>query len=178
MFESFFRCSAPAPVAATSSLTLTGLRATRPPEAGVYNEGLLTIWDSDSSRTLLNGWAEVLGRKCTALMTTGFGDVLVWDHQQGGVAFLEVQRNHLEFIGSDADWLLNEFLMLPGILEKVLRQPLFEAVQRRNRALRFREAFILEPWRMLGGQEDVENFTIGDCAVYLSLVSQSLWRVR
>ncbi len=106
-------------------------------------------------------------------MTTGFGDVFLWEPDQG-VSFLEVQRGEVEPIDPDVRWFLNDFLHKPTIIEQVLRKPRFDELVNRLGALPYHSAFILKPWPMLGGEDKIENYSSGDCRVYFDLVGQSL----
>jgi len=158
-----------------SSVPALGTVASLPdiPEVGTYNYGLVAVVDADASTTLLDSWKSLVGDSAIALITSGLGDVFFWKKDESAVYFLNVQRGTTELIDHDLHWFLNEFLTKEGVIEEVLRKTLFDSLVKHHRALRFHETFILEPWQMLGGEEKVENFTIGECSVYLDLVGQS-----
>jgi hypothetical protein len=103
---------------------------------------------------------------------TGFGDVFYWSSD--GVKFLEVQRGTTEFIDSDVGWFFSEFLINPEVLEKVLRRLHFKLVVSVHGPLTFSEVFILQPWLMLGGTEEVASYKKGKVEAYLELVGQTL----
>jgi hypothetical protein len=144
-----------------------------PPPAGAYSHGLLAVVDEEWSKASLQAWQWALKPTHRALMTTGFGDVFLWEPGQG-VNFLEVQRGEVEPIGADVRWFLDDFLSKATIMEQVLRKPRFDELVSRLGPLRYHSAFILKPWPMLGGEDKIENYGSGDCRVYLDLVGQSL----
>lgn len=138
-------------------------------QAGMYNDGLIAVVDADASEKILGAW-NWLTSDSVALLTTGLGDVFFWKKDESAVYFLNVQHGTTEFVDRDLKWFLDEFLEKDGVVEEVLRKSLFDSLVKHHRALRYHEAFILEPWQMLGGEEKVEDFAIGQCAVYLELV--------
>jgi Domain of unknown function (DUF1851) len=71
-------------------------------------------------------------------------------------------------------WVLNEFLEDPGLKAGLLQTARVERLQRRTRALRYHEAFILEPWLMFGGEDSDDRYVIGSCPTYVDLVGQTV----
>jgi hypothetical protein len=138
---------------------------------GAYNDGLLMVVDAALSKTLLTTWSWLVGRDCLPLVTTGFGDVFFWDPTTG-VNYLEAQRAHVEFVDAEPKWFVENFLLIPQIVSKVLKKKSFDQLTRLRRPLKYHEVFILEPWQILGGEEKLENYAIGKCDVYLDLVGQ------
>ena len=170
-FEELYLLTDPGPAGLPSAfLDIPGIEA--PPAAGAYDNGLLAVVDTQWSTTGLHAWRWLLKPTHRALMTTGFGDVFLWEPREG-VSFLEVQRAELELVDPDVNWFLNEFLCKSSIIEEVLRKPRFEELVTRHGPLRYHGVFILKPWLMLGGQDKIENYGPGDCRVYLDLVGQS-----
>jgi hypothetical protein len=143
------------------------------PPTGAYSQGLLAVVDARWSQKGLQAWLWALKPTHRAVMTTGFGDVFLWEPDQG-IGFLEVQRGEVEPIDADVRWFLDGFLKKPTVIEQVLRKPRFDELVGRFGPLPYHEAFILRPWPMLGGEDKVENYTTGDCRVYLDLVGQAL----
>ncbi len=138
-------------------------------QVGSYYDGLLCILSNEQGSRLLRQWTW-LGIDATALAHTAFGDVLFWQPNHG-VYFLETQRNHVEFIDTELSWVITDFLKQPQILEQVLRQSYLNRLVAVHRRLNFGEVFILQPWAMLGGVDQQQNYMIGDCGMYLDLVA-------
>lgn len=168
MFKDHYRLTDPAEHSSNAGL---GEVATLPetPRSGTYNGGLVTVVDADMSAKLLAPWNWLIG-DTHALLTTGLGDVFFWKTNESAIYFLNVQHRTTEFVDRDLTWFLDQFLEKDGVVEHVLRKPLFDSLVRHHRTLQYHEVFILEPWQMLGGEERVEDFVIGQCAVYLELV--------
>jgi hypothetical protein len=143
---------------------------------GSYNGGLLSIVDFELGNRIMGRWMPIVGKKATAIAVTGFGDVFYC--ASNGVNFLEVQRGTTEFIDSEAAWFLSEFLVNPDVLEKVLRRSQFDPVVAAHGPLAYSEVYILEPWLMLGGREEVANYKKGKVETYLDLVAQTLTNRR
>jgi hypothetical protein len=141
------------------------------PVVGAYNQGLFTVVDESVGETLLARWSWLVGDQCLALMTTGFGDVFFWRSKEG-VYYLDAQRAEIEFVGAETGWLTGGLLADPLIVDQVLRLTYFEELVRTHRPLHYGEIFILEPWLMLGGRDEPQNYGIGQCSVYLELVGQ------
>lgn len=133
--------------------------------------------DGEWSNRILQAWLWILKPTHRALVTTGFGDVFLWEPDEG-VGFLDVQRGTVEPIDSDVRWFLDDFLNKPKIIEQVLRKPRFDDLVSRFGSLPYHSTFILKPWLMLGGEDKIENYSSGDCRVYLDLVGQSLGALK
>lgn len=142
------------------------------PAVGTYNNGLFTILDESASHRFLTNWSWLVGQKALALITTGFGDVFFWIPKDG-VHFLGVQRAEVESVDSEIGWFLEEFMVNSQVVESVFRKHCLDELVHIRRPLRYGEAFILEPWLMLGGQDKIDNYGIGECSVYLELVCQT-----
>ena len=106
-------------------------------------------------------------------MTTGFGDVFYWDKTRKAACFLNAQHATTEFVDRDVEWVLDEFFKIPDICEAVFRASLFDTLVKEQRSLIYHECFILTPWQVLGGDESVDDFEIGECSVYLELIGQA-----
>ena len=140
---------------------------------GVYNNGLLMVLDIQNSKEIMADWDWLFKERCIALITTGIGNVFLLKESTGEIFHMDVQSGKPEFIDLEVDWFINEFLVKPQIIESVIWRERIEKLISYNRPLKYHEAFILEPWIILGGQEKIENYKIGACDVYLSLVGQT-----
>lgn len=149
-----------------------GSQLSEVPTVGAYEDGLLAVLDRETGKDLLRSWDWLLGRGCTALITTGLGDVFFWS--DGAIRWLDVQRAHVESVDREMSWFLDQFLSDPGVVAKVLRKSLLEDLVQLHRPLRYHEAFILKPWRLLGGLDHPDNYEIGHCGVYVDLVGQTI----
>jgi hypothetical protein len=69
-------------------------------------------------------------------------------------------------------------LVDPQVVANLLRTDYFAELVRFKRPLNYHEVFILEPWPMLGGQDEPENYDIGMCDVYVDLVGQAHRRAK
>ncbi|MGD0094483.1 MAG: T6SS immunity protein Tdi1 domain-containing protein [Planctomycetota bacterium] len=145
----------------------------RIPSVGVYSSGLLSVVDSAVAESLLRDWAWLINQRCRALMTTAFGDVFFWD-PAAGVQFLDVQAVQVIFACKTIGGFLDNFLQTMTVRKSFLRRRQFEDLARLKGPLKYHNAFILVPWRILGGVEVPRNYEVGSCAVYLSLVGQTL----
>lgn len=145
------------------------------PAVGCYEGGLLAVVDEVRAQRMLSSWLSRLGpHRTMALITTGFGDVFFWDDASSGVAFLETQRGTVEFIDPDVEWFLSDFLLSPIVVKDILRKPHLELLVSRLGPLKYHEAFIPQPWPLLGGTGSLETCGKGDCSVYVDLVGQTL----
>ena len=95
-----------------------------------------------------------------------------------GVHFLEVQRAEVVFIDGEFRWFFKEFLVNPSVVDDVLHKPLVDQLVHIHRPLSYGETFILVPWLMIGGTDNVDRYEIGKCSVYLDLVSQAYLKNR
>jgi hypothetical protein len=169
-FSEQFHCtdgvSSAVPAIATIAADLDPL-----PSVGTYQDGLLSILDNAAAPMLLNDWP--MRDRWLPLIATGMGDLFFWDQDSPSVYFLNVQHGTTEFVDAEVPWLLDQFLIIPEILEKVFRKSRIEALTALFRPLRYGEAFIREPWAMFGGPDRDEFYSIGQLDVYLSLVGQT-----
>ncbi len=171
MLNEFFKATDPRPGVQSAVYALFP-KLPNPPLTASYNEGLLSIIDIELGTKILQSWATIVEKKAIAIAVTGFGDVF-YSHPKG-VSFLEVQRGTTEFIDSEAAWFLSDFLINPDVLEKVLRRSQFDRLVAAHGRLAYSEVFVLEPWLMLGGTEEVANYKKGRVDVYVDLVGQTL----
>ncbi|MEA2163771.1 MAG: hypothetical protein QOK37_1898 [Thermoanaerobaculia bacterium] len=141
------------------------------PAVGIYNGGWLCVLAEDLGTRLLRSWPKI--GHFTALLTTGFGDVFFWNAVDRAVYFLNVQYATTEFVDHSIDWVCEDFLTNPEILEKVFRVSRAESLKQRLRPLRYGEAFIREPWMMFGGPDRDDFYAIGRVDVYVDLVGQT-----
>jgi hypothetical protein len=143
-----------------------------PPMPGCYNDGLLSLIDAESGNLIMQKWWPIVGKNSVTIAITGFGDVFYC--HSNGVSFLEVQRGPTEFIATEVAGFLGQFLTNPDVLEKVLRRSQFGRVVAAHGPLAYSKVYILEPWLMLGGADEIANYKKGKVDVYLDLVGQTL----
>lgn len=142
--------------------------------AGTYNNGLISVLDAELAGKLLSQWNWLLKEQFIPLILTGFGDVFLYDKNAKSIHFLEVQRGLIEYVDSEITWFMDEFLDTPEVVNDVLKKSKYDELAISKRSLDYLEAFILEPWLMLGGKDELSKYSIGSCAVYLDLVGQTL----
>jgi hypothetical protein len=142
------------------------------PIVGAYNHGLFMVVDKKLSSAIVKSWSWLLRNKCAALIVTGFGDVFFSD--SNGVSFLETERGGIEPVDSEISRFLQDFLCIPRVVDNVLRKKRFDQLVATKGPLKYGQVFILNPWPSLGGVDKIKNYSVGDCDVYLDLVSQSL----
>lgn len=146
--------------------------------AGAYNHGLLHILDEKAGGEILSSWDWLFGKKCLGLVTTGIGEVFYWKESSKEIYYFNPQAGESEYIDDDPEWFINEFLIKRRILEEVMWEERIDQLIHQMRPLRYKEAFILEPWIMLGGEEKIENYGVGDCEVYLDLVGRTFKKIN
>jgi len=140
---------------------------------GVYNNGLLMVLAETEGSEILAEWDWLFGERATGLITTGLGDVFFLRKSTNEIFYMNTQSGEPVFITTDISWFINQFLIGTQVMEDVIWRKRIEALISKNRPLKYLEAFILEPWIILGGEDKPENYSIGDCDVYLCLVGQT-----
>lgn len=158
-----------------SAISLVARGGESMPPVGVYEDGLLTVLDEKASEGFLRSWSWLVGDGSMALMTTGTGDVFFWAADR--VNWLNVQRATVEPVDPELSWFVDEFLVKEGVVEKALRRSRLKELVVSLRPLRYLECFILKPWLILGGVDDVNHYEIGHCGVYVDLVGQTYMQV-
>jgi hypothetical protein len=142
-------------------------------EAGMYDGGLIAVVDRSSATKLLQNWPQ-FSDGFPVLLTTAFGEVFVFDRRREQVLFINTQYGTTTEIDPEIAWVLDDFLENPGVKADLLQVDKVKRLQRQCRDLKYHEVFVLEPWIMFGGEDVDENYSVGDCAVYLDLVGQTL----
>ncbi|QJW48483.1 DUF1851 domain-containing protein [bacterium BFN5] len=140
---------------------------------GVYNNGLLMVLDEKESSKIMADWDWLFRERVIALITTGLGNVFLLKQSSSEIFYLDTQGVELIFITSEISWFINEFLIKSIVLEDVILWERIEKLILKNRPLEYLETFILEPWIIFGGEDKLENYGIGDCDVYISLLGQT-----
>lgn len=145
--------------------------------AGIYNDGLLSVLDRESSDAALTGWRWLLGQDAIALAVTSVGDLFFWSGSQKAVYFLEVQRGSSTFVDKEIRYLFDEFLVKTEVQKSVLHCELCLALNLRLGALSYGECYIAEPWLMSGGTGHESTYQRGQLDVYLSLAGHAVHQV-
>jgi len=144
---------------------------------GSYDNGLISILDKRLSEAVLKSWRWLLGQDAIALAATATGDIFFWSQGQTSIYLLEAQLGQSTFVDKEADYFFNTFLVNSDIEEKVLKKPQFELLNARLGNLTYGDCYIAEPWKMLGGSENIDSFSTGALDVYLSLTGQTIHQI-
>ena len=145
-----------------------------PITTGTYNEGLISILDIDVSVNIMKAWEWRFQKYFVPIIATAFGDLFMYSPRSEKCYFFQTQYNTLDMVTDSIDELLNNALIDNGIKSKVLLEEKFNNVSASLGHIKYNEVYILKPWIMLGGNDSVENYSIGGLNVYLELVSKFL----
>ena len=141
-------------------------------EIGLYNQGLITVIDD---KDVLKPWKSEIGEACRILCFTALGDVFYYSNAEACVRFLSTQAKQTTFVDRDVRRFLNEFLIIPGVMNEVLgSQRLEAALAFPKPPLKFGQCYIAAPYECLGGSGDVETYAPGAFEIYIDLVAQTL----
>ena len=143
-------------------------------ETGSYNNGLISVLDIDVTVNIMKAWEWRFQKYFIPIIATAFGDLFIYSPRSEKCYFFQTQYNNMEEITDNIDELLNSALIDRGIIFSVLLKDKFNNVYSKVGTIKYNEAYILNPWIMLGGNDIVENYSIGDLTTYLKLVSQTL----
>lgn len=143
-------------------------------ETGSYNNGLISVLDIDVTVNIMKAWEWRFQKYFIPIIATAFGDLFIYSPRSEKCYFFQTQYNNMEEITDNIDELLNSALIDSGIISSVLLKDKFNNVYSKVGTIKYNEAYILNPWIMLGGNDIVENYSIGDLTTYLKLVSQTL----
>lgn len=140
---------------------------------GIYQDASLFVLDSQNRLNIsLDNWQWLLPTDSQVIAYTGLGDFFIWSESVKAIYFVETQYGTKEFIDSDLDWFLNEFLIKKEIAKAVLKTEKVSDISGLRGQLEYGACFILQPWACLGGEDVAPNYVAGDFAVYLDLVGQ------
>ena len=144
-----------------------------PIDTGIYNNGLISILDIDVTVGIMKSWEWRFQKYFIPIISTAFGDLFLYSPRSENCYFFQPQYNTLELITDNLDELLNSALVNSGIKEGVLFESKFNEVFHTVGVLKYAEAYILKQWILLGGNDNIENYSIGNLNVYLDLVSKA-----
>ena len=157
-----------------SAVTAAGkLTATVTAVPGVYDSGLITVFDDELGKKVLSDWQWFLS-DAIGLASTWQGNIFFWSPKHSACFYLDTQRGKTTFVDKSVDALFNTFLVKEGVKKDVLFDGLFKEVYARVGGLGYCESYIANPWPMLGGSGGVETFDKGDTEVYVSLTGQTI----
>ncbi|WCE05533.1 T6SS immunity protein Tdi1 domain-containing protein [Pseudoxanthomonas sp. JBR18] len=142
------------------------------PGAGVYSEGLLVVLGQQLSKQLAQSWQWLLGHDATPLAHTAFGDFFFWSQKHESVFYFETQRGKSTFVDRSTEWFFEQFIPQSSVLEQVLELTKVRQLVERLGAIAYGSCFIAEPWQCIGGSGTLNDYSIGNIAVYNSLVAQ------
>jgi len=141
-------------------------------EIGLYNRGLITVINDP---VILKPWEVLIAKNCRILCFTAMGDTFYFDEGKAAVYFLNVQRAETEFVDRDVNRFFDEFLTIPGVMDKVLGSKRLEAALAYPKPLlKFGQCYITSPNECLGGSGDIETYTPGAFEIYIDLMAQTL----
>ena len=141
---------------------------------GTYNDGIISILDIDITVNIMKNWEWRFQKHFIPIIATAFGGLFMYSPRSENCYFYQPQYNTLDLITDNLDELFNNALCDGGIKSKVLLEDKYNNVSAILGHIRYGDAYILKPWLMLGGNDIVENYSIGNLTVYLELVSKSL----
>lgn len=141
---------------------------------GIYNNGLFTILDTTISMDICNSWNWHFNKTMIPIAATAFGDLFLFCTTDQQIYFFQTQYCTAEVIVDSFDELLNKAFLFPSIRESILQEPKLQEVRTACGELQYKKTYILKPWKMFGGVDKTENYTIGDLCVYHNLVSQTV----
>lgn len=141
-------------------------------DTGIYNNGLISILDIDVTVGIMKSWEWRFQKYFIPIVSTAFGDLFLYSPRSENCYFFQPQYNTLELITDNLDELLNGALIDAGIKEGVLLESKFNEVSNTIGTLKYSETYILKPWILLGGKDNIENYSIGNLNVYLDMVSK------
>ena len=141
---------------------------------GSYGGGVFSLCNREFSASIdLGSWSWLIDPGAIVFAYTGFGDFFTWNSESQVVDFINVQYGTKTTPGISFDVFLSDFLVADSIRSSVLRVDRFLEVQGVVGDLNYGSCFILQPWLMLGGSDKLENYVVGQFAVYIELVAQT-----
>ena len=141
---------------------------------GIYDEGLLTVLDSELAMNLAREWQWLIQDDARPIAATGFGDFFFFSEKHQAAYFIQVQKGKCTFVDRSIDVFFNDFLCIEGVRKEVLSQERMSAVAAHAGALEYGQCYIAKPWECIGGSGKVDTFGKGDLHVYANLMSQTL----
>ena len=143
---------------------------------GVYNGGLLTIFEESLGAEASRSWQWLLGEDARVLASTAFGDLFFWSGRMDAIYFLDAERGTTTFVDRKVDYVFNEFLGVPEIKDQVLRRTKATLVIEKCGALAYGQCYVGVPLPSWGGSGDASTYQPYMLVVYLSLVAQEARR--
>ncbi|KZN44876.1 T6SS immunity protein Tdi1 domain-containing protein [Pseudoalteromonas luteoviolacea] len=144
------------------------------PNSGVYNGGLITIFnDSYAKKIDLGSWDCLNDKRFIPFSITAFGDLFLLETKTEQVSLFEPQFNRLTPIEINLKEFFDGFLTNQDIINDLLKEHYMLQVQSVCEKLEFGCCYILKPWLLSGGTDKPEKYEIGDFATYFDLVSQA-----
>ena len=139
----------------------------------IYNNGLISVLDIDISVSIMKSWYWRFQDFFIPIISTAFGDLFLYSPRSENCYYFQPQYNTLELITDSLDELLNSALVYDGIKTNLLSEDKLSKVSALVGYLKYGETYILKPWILLGGNDNVENYSAGSLSVYLDLVSKA-----
>lgn len=142
--------------------------------AGVYSFGLLTLVNDFYEKKIdLKPWKQLYQNNYVPFAFTAFGNLFLFNIKNKLVSLFEPQFSRLTEIEIDLKEFFEGFLSNNGIINDLIKKDYVSQVLNFNEQLSYGECYILQPWSLLGGNDEPENYEKGDFATYFDLVSQA-----
>jgi hypothetical protein len=143
-------------------------------KSGVYSNGLIQVISKTKSVDISKEIKGLNGYDVNILLSNSFGHLIYLDIEDDYIYYFNAFKDELEFICEKEDlvWLVNDFLANKDILKNVLLIDKSKKILEKINKLNYCEIFYLEPFEMLGGNEELSNYNKGDIAVTYNLLKQ------
>ncbi|NVJ59020.1 MAG: DUF1851 domain-containing protein [Gammaproteobacteria bacterium] len=146
-------------------------------KSGTYNSGIFTLFDKDYAEKIsVEGFRFLIGNDdYVPFGMTALGDLFLLRKKDKEIFILETQL--LSFTSPEVtiDGFFNNFLVNKGVIEDVLNRDYANSIYSHLQKLpEYPKCYIPQPYLFLGGKDIPSNYILGDFAVYMELVSQTL----
>lgn len=140
---------------------------------GIYDEGLVTVLDTQLSASIADAWSWLIGLDAVPIVSTLAGDFFFWSESQGATFFMEADFGKSTYVDREIDYLFDGFLIKDGVKDKVLGRALLPGLAERLGPLPYGACYIAFPSAMFGGSRALDDYSTGDLDVYLSIAAQT-----
>jgi hypothetical protein len=148
-----------------------------PFKAGTYNNGMFTLFDSEySTKINVEAFSYLLGREdYVPFGISALGDLFLFRASDTTFHILETQGLTFGPIEVDVNNFFNDFLINVGVIDSVLNKDYVNDIYGAlNKTPDYGNCYVLTPYSFLGGEDNPSNYSVGDFAVYMELINQTL----
>ncbi|MCM1090656.1 MAG: DUF1851 domain-containing protein [Butyrivibrio sp.] len=160
---------------------------------GKLPEDIINLWKEYGFGSFLNDYLKVInpheyqelvqesyydGVNAIPMMTTGFGDIIIWKPKDDIITLLLYRYRNLKVLESGCDYFFDDLAEKDSVLNDRLKKKKYEQAVEKYGCLEYDECFGYVPLLGLGGKESIKNIQKVKIKEHIELITQTVGKIE